>query len=177
MRIGISGKSGSGKDEIATWFRGHGFVQSNFKDALVAEVLKYFAGTLKSLGVDTNLHEWWHNPQAREILKDWGMFRRDQDPEYWVMKWFWATPMNENVVIADVRFENEARVIKALRGKIIRVIRPTDDNDNSHPSEREMENIVPDFVIYNDGTLSDLRMKLLKIYDGLREDNVYQSKK
>jgi len=62
---------------------------------------------------------------------------------------------DENVVIADVRFPNEADAIKQRGGKVIRVNRHNHSAVNRHKSEIAMDNYMFDHAIYNDGTLDD----------------------
>lgn len=62
-------------------------------------------------------------------------------------------------VISDVRFINEARVIKENGGFIVEIERPghsTGEEGESHASETEMDQIKPDLYVINNGTLDDL---------------------
>lgn len=63
-------------------------------------------------------------------------------------------------IIADVRFDNECNVIKACGGKIIRVDRRV-NNDNNHESE-QIKICDDDYVIDNTCTLVGLFYKVLK---------------
>lgn len=64
-------------------------------------------------------------------------------------------------VIDDVRFMNEASWVKGLNeigvtGKLIRIIRETEEKKIDHRSETEMDNIVEDWLINNSGDLCSL---------------------
>ena len=63
-------------------------------------------------------------------------------------------------IIADARFDNECNVIKVCGGKIIRVDRKLNNNDN-HESE-QIKISQDDYVIDNTGTLVGLFYKVLK---------------
>ena len=64
-------------------------------------------------------------------------------------------------IIADARFDNECNVIKVCGGKIIRVDRRVNNNDN-HESEQIKICDDDDYVIDNTGTLVGLFYKVLK---------------
>lgn len=65
--------------------------------------------------------------------------------------------------VADCRFPNEAQAIKERNGKVIRIIRPGVGPANSHASETSLDDWRFDAVIDNDGTVADLRTKLLEV--------------
>ena len=62
----------------------------------------------------------------------------------------------ENAIIADCRFPNEAKAIKARGGIIIRVLRNGLSKD-THQSERMIDEIVPDIIIDNNSDLKALQ--------------------
>ena len=62
----------------------------------------------------------------------------------------------QNWVVTDVRFPNEANEIKSRSGFLIRVNRLNHSPVNNHKSERAMDNYMFDHVVFNDGTLDDL---------------------
>lgn len=67
------------------------------------------------------------------------------------------------VVISDLRFMSEARVIKRLGGTIIRVtggLSNPADQFSAHQSEIEIRSIPHDIEIMNDGTIGDLLGKV-----------------
>lgn len=68
----------------------------------------------------------------------------------------------DRVVIPDMRFANEARVLTAFGGCTWRIERPDVGPANDHISEVELvqEGWVFDEVIENDGTLADLSIKV-----------------
>ena len=57
------------------------------------------------------------------------------------------------VIITDVRFLNEAAFIHKLNGKLIRITRPSTDNDiDKHVSETELTLIDYDYPLSNYGS-------------------------
>jgi hypothetical protein len=103
---------------------------------------------------------------ARHMMQtlgtEWG--RACIHPDFWVMIARAETQriMNDggSVVIDDVRFANEAAMIRDLGGELWRIERPSIAYDGSHESEGGLEDITPDRVIVNDGTLTQLKEKI-----------------
>jgi len=64
-----------------------------------------------------------------------------------------------SVVIPDVRFVDEARLIHSHGGVIWRVIRPGAETTahSDHTSEQEQQRIVADVELINDGTIQELQ--------------------
>lgn len=94
---------------------------------------------------------------------------RNWDNDFWV-KIFMRKYGNGNCyVLDDVRFDNEAAVIKQMGGIVIKVVRHNSslsacntsllcNGSELHASERGIKNY--DYKIYNDGTVEDLRIAL-----------------
>ncbi len=71
-----------------------------------------------------------------------------------------------NVVISDLRFLNEAEMLKANDAVIIRIAAPDrhkNDLVSQHRSEMEMDGIEPTYTIANDSSIEDLHQKVLHI--------------
>lgn len=62
----------------------------------------------------------------------------------------------KHVVITDVRFDNEAQMIRAMGGSIWHIKRDTAQAVNSHVSEAGNFFLPGDIIIDNNGTLEDL---------------------
>lgn len=92
-----------------------------------------------------------------EFLQIWGtnIKRRLYGEDYWVKKWQENIPNSDIVYVTDVRFQNEYETLKKMGGYYIDVIRYNQDGtrfiaqdrDENHPSETDLDNVVPDFVI------------------------------
>jgi hypothetical protein len=85
---------------------------------------------------------------------------------YWVLKWLEAVNKlpapPDYLLCTDVRFINEAAVVRTLGGTIIRIERPGVFADG-HASETEQREIHADFTVHNDKTVEDLKTKLKQI--------------
>ena len=103
---------------------------------------------------------------ARHMMQtlgtEWG--RACIHPDFWVMIARTETQriMNDgrSVVIDDVRFPNEATMIRDLGGELWRIDRPGVIYSGDHSSEGGLEDITPDRVIINDGTIDQLKEKI-----------------
>jgi hypothetical protein len=112
----------------------------------------------------------WLGRSPRQMLQtlgtEWG--RDVVHDELWVRALFnrIASDLGRraNVVITDVRFENEAAPILEYGGEVWRVIRPgascLSGETSSHPSEAGIPDSMVSRVILNDGTLDDLKRKV-----------------
>jgi len=97
---------------------------------------------------------------------EWG--RSCVHPEIWVMiaecdaKYCLCSV---DVTFDDVRFPNEAEMIRRLGGELWLVERPGVVYEGDHSSEGALTDVLPDAVINNSGTLEDLQ----EIVHGLLE--------
>lgn len=115
----------------------------------------------------------------RWALQQWGTFRRDQDPLHWVRQvsyWVQYQRQNHNrydLVVTDVRMQNEAAALRALDANIVRVVRPGGPalapDTAAHESELHTQ-IAADGEIHNDGTLHDLPAEVWRVVHQLARD-------
>jgi len=100
---------------------------------------------------------------ARHMMQtlgtEWG--RACIHPDFWVKIARAKTQRIINdgvsVVIDDVRFPNEAAMVFELGGELWRIERPGVAYNGDHSSEGGLEDITPDRVIVNDGTITQLK--------------------
>ena len=76
---------------------------------------------------------------------------------------------NTNVVVSDIRFNDEAGVITKHGGVLIRILRDTHAVD-MHISEQEPESIPCMHTIDNTGSLDDLRGRVKELVKSLKID-------
>ena len=96
-------------------------------------------------------------------------FRVKVHPDTWVMLTMDEVKRtNGDVIITDVRFPNEMDIIKANGGIIIKVSRNMGQVSN-HESELYIDSCdCHDYFIDNNGSIDDLRWKVRKIYDSVK---------
>ena len=95
---------------------------------------------------------------------------RQQDPDVWTdiaRNEIHQTPSDMSIFVSDVRFPNELRMLQEEGFKTVRIVRDTnhtlDKSQQLHTSETSLVDVSLqdwDYVVYNNGTLDDLRFKL-----------------
>jgi len=178
--IGFTGQKNSGKNAAADFaaevLQGHTMLEA------FADPIKEYAYDLDPL-IFMHGHEpiflgaavdemGWEKakevyPQVRRTLQRLGteVFRKHVSPEYWIehmdKRINHALNNSHNVIVTDIRFPDEARIVRAWGGTVIRIDRPglPDDGPAKHVSETGIRDIPVDWVILNDGSLDDLRYR------------------
>jgi hypothetical protein len=92
-------------------------------------------------------------------------------PDLWVLAWKERTlhhlMQGLNVVVDDIRFANEADAVRALGGKLIKIVRPGVSGADLDP---RVHGLLADYrfddIVVNDGTLPEYRQKLKKLIVG-----------
>jgi hypothetical protein len=181
--IGLVGKLQSGKTTSAKIILDYYKKDYNI-------ICKYsFADLLKSMILNAgicNVEELWGNKTefSRLMLQKIGteIIRKQVSEDFWAHKMslkisetFSDSP-DENIliVIDDVRFLNEAKLINVFNGKLIRIKRPSLEvtkDENKHLSETEQDGILVEHDIINDGSLDDLKEKIINILKSLETNS------
>ena len=181
MIIGISGRMGSGKDTVAKMIQEidakyRGEEKSIWEIKKYASALKKIASILTGVPEtmfeipefkEKNMPENWRNTNGylmtyREFLQRLGTeaVRNNIHHNAWVNALMSSCTYKDNWIITDVRFQNEMDAIKKKNGIIIRVIRPDQEHKSYHISENALDSENFDFVIENEGGLTELRNKV-----------------
>lgn len=108
----------------------------------------------------------------RQILQWWGDYRRAQDPDYFVKRTREELIIDgysyDKHVITDVRFPNEAAMVRQLDGQIWQIQRPDyEAGGTGHASDTAGDEFGPDLVVTNGGSLEDLRATVLAAWEGV----------
>lgn len=182
--IALIGKARSGKDTAAAFLvRERAYTRVAFADPLKEMALSIDPLVPTHLYGDRRVHvrlsalvrdAGWeyakdHYPEVRRILQSIGQTQREFDADYWVnvaaRKIAGAEAWNMPVVVTDVRYLNEAVMLRARGFKMIRIMRPyaagRSGPAEQHASENELNDYPTDAVIYNDGDLDQLRNAIL----------------
>jgi hypothetical protein len=158
MIVGITGAKRSGKSTLASLLRHrHGFFEETFAGPIrrfVADILSVPVERLeecKESGID-----WLDDITPRHLMQtigtEWG--RAMIHPEIWLRRVQSAilTAPDEDWVIADVRFPNEAELIRRMGGRVVRVSRPGHEYTGQHASEQPLPCHLVDVELHNTGT-------------------------
>jgi len=180
MLIGLTGRAGAGKDEaaravlLAVDLHGGNATVTSFADPLyqsVAAITGISVGRLRDRAFKEEAIDWL-GKSPRQLLQtlgtEWG--RGMVHPDIWVRATMRLAQRDMDsglwVVIPDVRFDNEARAIREVGGRVFRVIRPgagcLSAEAAVHPSEAGIRDELVDAEIVNDGDLDRLRKRTLK---------------
>lgn len=174
MLIGITGKARSGKDTIAKHLASkHGFEHYWFskpmKDALAVMLgwtSEHLYGDLKEV-VDP-----FYNVSPRRALQtigtDWGRDLINKD--LWLLCAERAISNSPNLVISDVRFDNEASLIRSRGGFIISISRSDAQEIAEHVSESGVSDNLIDMTIENEGTIEQLQALIDYVFFGGESD-------
>ena len=179
--IGLVGKKGSGKDTFADKFMEFNdtYIKYSFAQPLKEACKVLFLFSEEQIYGDASIKEttdprWGLSP--RKILQTFGtdIFRKDLSkyfPEldhignnFWTnhFKMWYEKNKDKNIIVSDVRFQNEVDLISELGGFVFKIDRGTrKDTTKSeyaqHASEKAMDSISNlDGTIYNNGTKEDL---------------------
>ena len=188
--VGITGKKGVGKTTAADYLcKTQGFVKHSFADPLKAMAFQF----IKSFGYsDKETHYFIHENKvdaipligcsARRIMQtlgtEWGRCQIGHDTWVKVARLRIKTTLDANIVFDDIRFENEAELIRQLGGVIIHVDGETSEVDH-HASERGIDFYTQDIRISNhDGAggfnayfLLDVESALINRWNGFNFDS------
>lgn len=166
MLIGVAGPKNSGKDTFASVFSS--YFNETFAIRPFAEPLKRICQQMYLLS-DEQLHDrqekekedprWKLSPRQMFQMFGTDYIRKQIDPNFWVKHfelWYQAQPQGTNVLVPDIRFQNELDLIHQLGGKVVFIDRPDAQPEEQAKHECEvsacqLQNI--DFVVHNAGSL------------------------
>lgn len=190
MIIGICGLIGCGKGTVGDILvENYGFTKLSFADKLKDGVATVFNWDRAMLEGDTVESREWRETQddfwtretgrtitPRLVLQEFGTdcMRHGFDDGIWVslVKQELVKYPNKNFVIPDVRFPNEANMIKSIHGEVWRVRRGQDpvwmrmyqdigvEPKDVHESEWRWANVDFNNIIYNDLGIDELKSQV-----------------
>ena len=165
--IGLTAAKGSGKDLFWKCVNKH-FNQNGswnrvaFADPIKHKISNLFNIDLKGLeqlkrdnkvDIVSTSGQIYGTVSGRDFVRNIGMLMRDYDDTQfnrYVESQFIEQP-ESNFIVTDVRFQNEADLIHQYHGVIVKIERPGYGYDH-HVTESGL--IIPDYTIYNNGTIS-----------------------
>lgn len=166
--IGLSGWARSGKDTVASrMIEKHGYTRVSFADPM-REALYRLNPVIELGGYEMHLAQavdisGWEalkgmSEDIRPLMQRMGteVGRNLFGEDFWVNLALNNVPDGSKIVVADVRFKNEADAIKAAGGKIWRIVRDGIEPANDHVSETALDNYNFDIIFLNAGDLDHL---------------------
>ena len=174
-KIGLAGKSGSGKDLVADYIGvRYGYKKIAVADAIREEVEKFIEawfGWLAAIApVESIINAFkamvWEkptHPAMRVLLQWWGTeYRRSRDPQYWT-KILATKLLNDlQIVISDIRTPEEMVEVQAAGGEVWFIERAgiAPVGIKNHLTEVALEGATFDRTVKNGGTIEDLYAKI-----------------
>lgn len=178
IKVAICGKIRSGKDTLAGYFVEQGLTECKFAMGIDEIIDKYFP-TAKAHG------------KPRRYYQHIGQQLRELDNDVWVnytlehidrLQRLYPSTHAAGFVISDMRQPNEARQAKDNGFVVIKVVTNEEERiarmealgdqftaaDLAHETERGVDAIVADIIVYNNGSKKDLYLQFLEIWDKLR---------
>lgn len=172
MIIGLSGVARSGKDTVADHLvETYGFRKVSFADP-IREALYRLNPDIELDGYDMKLASavrllGWEklkdaSSSIRGLMQRMGteVGREMFGENIWVDTALKGITPEDNIVITDVRFPNEADAIQATGGKLWRIERPGVGPVNSHLSESALDAYDFPTKLANEGSIEDLWKKV-----------------
>lgn len=179
--LGLTGYAQTGKDTAAGFLVDKGWTRLSFADALRQGVyaLNPIVGVASTYEDDALIDHWLRvqdiidtlgyekakatYPEYRELLQRFGTdVGRDIFGEsFWTDRVVTQIHNGGKYVISDVRFPNEAEVVRSFGGKVWRIRREGTGAVNSHISDTGIDSLVVDGVIPNTGSMDHFRELVL----------------
>lgn len=172
VKIGIAGGLRAGKDTVAEMLQKLISTHYTNDSTMILGFSDGITGLLEDYVPDV-----FNGGKPRKAYQVVGQTMRQFDKDVWVKKLLETIEVNEMVfpnthyIIRDIRQPNEAETLRKLGFTIIKVVadrderieRASDNNDNftledlQHETELAVDEIVPDIVVENSGTLDELK--------------------
>ena len=183
--IALTGFKRCGKDTAGLYLiENHNYIKYSFAGALKSACSEIFMFDYEQTegSKKEDFDERW-NINPRKVFQRFGteIFRDSLEqffPEmkhlknnFWIYRFkIWYQEQvkknpNVRIVVTDVRFQNEADIIKELGGVIIKVSRKNIMTDDKHASEINILNINADYNINNNSSIKNYYKNLKSILD------------
>lgn len=175
MIVGIAGRKRSGKNTVASYLEAKydykqtsfahpikqmaciafGWDISIFEDEVLKEQIDPFYG-ISPRQIAQNIGTEWAQKLLPAVYPE---FEKETGRTLWVKRLF-KDYQGQNISISDVRFpDTEVSEIGKRGGYIIKMIGRGDETDD-HPSEKEADRIMGDFIVDNSGSRDQLFRKI-----------------
>lgn len=168
--IGLTGPAGCGKDTAAAILAEYGYTPYAF------------AKPLKEMLATVGLHEPASREDKEKPLKGFNFSYRDAaqklgtewaralDQNFWLQVAELRIADLEAVVFTDIRFENEAALLRSKGGKLLHILGRSTALQGAtakHSSENGVTFYQGDVVIDNSGSVGMLRSQLVNVISGI----------
>jgi hypothetical protein len=176
MLIGFTGPMGAGKSEAGLYLRAHlgwggykmagplkdmmralGLTDREIEGDLKEAPSPLLLGSTPRFGMQTLGTEWGREIMGQGFWTNIARHNLSQRLAY------------ENIVVDDIRFENEANLIHELGGFIVCIDgRKSATADTGHKSEHGLSDLLVNHIVQNTGTKLDLHVELHLMLEALK---------
>lgn len=171
MIILITGKAGSGKSTLATIFEEYGFKNVALADKLKEFTYKCFQVFGVKIDSLKDLYEQLTKTRYRTYLQKLGTecFRETFGDDFWCDVLINEIKDVPNVVISDIRYENEIEFFKKrFECVVVKIVRKNNiltDSQQHHSSEAGIKDELCDIILNNDSSIESLRTFVRKFLE------------
>jgi len=168
--IGICGAKRAGKNTLADTLSLYlGLAHLSFAGPLRSCVADILGMDMATLEAEKEVPiSWLDGVTPRQMMQtmgtEWG--RTMVHPELWLRALLRRIPPT-GAIISDVRFENEAKLIKDHGGVLIRVTRTGTGAGDAHISETPVPEQYVDYTVANNGTPAEMVDRVLTYIEGV----------
>jgi hypothetical protein len=175
--IGIVGKKQVGKNTVAD------FLMEKYPNAMpfafgdkLKQIISYSLELNLACMQDPALKEVpliaYQKHTPRQIMQQVGDCLKIFDPDIftWPLLDLAAKYPDDLIIITDVRFPAEAKIINELGGSLVRVCRKSLITQDKHISEQACARITTDYVVENNGTIQQLKASCDNVLAALIKD-------
>jgi len=170
IKIAVAGRIRSGKDEFSKLFIKDGYHEFKFGTGIAEIIMTYFP-------------EDWMKGKPRTHYQHIGQQLRQLDPDVWINYVFrdiedylYDNPYGD-IIITDLRQVNEAERLRDEGFLIVKVVSRDDiriqrmkqlgdqfnQEDLNHETEKQVDKILADIVVENNGSLKHLQSKAREV--------------
>lgn len=169
--VAFTGRRGAGKSAASAALVDLGFRDVKFADPL-KNMLRAFFNTvwLRTVDIERMIEgdlkevptHWLGDKTTRYAMQMLGTEWRDLiDTDLWskILRYrVTEGHVGQKVVISDYRFPHEGVILRELGGKVVRIVGRGEHDDDAaqHISETAIDELPHDFIIDNNGTLTEL---------------------
>jgi len=164
--VAIAGPAQSGKSTVAAYLKSQNYTEDSFAAPIRSCVAHIFNISLTQLEKckDQPMYpfHWTPRKMMQTLGTEWG--RQMIQDDLWIVS-LKERIKNEpgNIVISDLRFENEAAVLRDMGADIWHIERPGVANVANHISENGIMRQLHDYVLLNNGTKYELFKQVDKL--------------
>jgi hypothetical protein len=171
--IGIAGIANSGKDTLASML----MECEAYRKVAFADPLKDMLCVMLDISRELLEDREYKEATNPDLLTTPRFMMQSLGTEWgrkWIHKDLWIILARKriekylqyrHVVVTDIRFENEAALIRELGGQIVHLLRPSAGINSAHVSEQRIATHPGDYYLNNAGTLHTLRGQAITLHE------------